>query len=436
MSVVESALSARPDTPDAAGVISPRGPSRVGLVATYLASATTPWNGWLIGGSIRPGDVFLFIALFAFFASGVRHGVPRVAGWAWQFAAVIALITAAHEVLPVDAQFMYQRDVLVQGQIIHGLILASNLLVGLKFLAPIVGLPLMYAFAYRHDPRAPYRAFYAFTIGTAISAFIAFSDSLGVTQLSFSITGIPVSAGRAPGLTLQYNFLAMTCILCLPLILWELLSKQPRHRLWAYVFLLVIVAGLYASGSRAGAAVFVGGGLLSIAIMPPYRRVLPTVSLLLVGMLGVLFVVKPSVGSAILKAVRLTSNNTSAAASDQARAIVNDQGTRDWEHRPLDGIGFQVAGEAHNVYLQALATGGIILLVGYAIFMLGALAHSVRQFRQTNLAYPLFVSAVSIAVFNSVQNALTERVTYATIAIIAAIPIGQRAPMPGEPSEA
>jgi len=436
MSMVKPVLGATPGTPDAAGASKARGPARVGLTATYLASATTPWNGWLLGGSIRPGDVFLFVALFAFFASGVRHGVPRIAGWAVQFAAIIAVITAVHELLPVDSQYMYQRDVLVQGQIIHGLILTSNFIVGLKFLAPIVGLPLMYALAFRHDPRAPYRAFYAFTIGTVISAFIAFSDRLGVTQLSYSITGIPVASGRAPGLTIQYNFLAMTCILCLPLILWELLSKQPRHRLWAWVFLLITLAGLYASGSRAGAAVFAGGALLSIVIMPPYRKVLPTVSLILAGMLGILFVLKPSVGTALLKAVRLTSGNSSAAASDQARSIVNDQGTRDWQHRPLDGIGFQVAGEAHNVYLQALATGGIILLIGYAIFMLGALAHSLRLSRHANLAYPLFVSAVSIAVFNSAQNALTERVTYATIAIIAAIPLGQRAPMPGDPDYA
>lgn len=404
------------------------GIAKVALVLTYLTSATTPWNGWRFGG-VRPGDLFLLLALLVFFASDLGHVWPRLPGWVWQFGAIILLVTFAHEFFPTDPNYLSRRLVVgLNNAIVRGNVeVESNLTVGLKFVVPIIGLPLMYAFAYQHDRRALFRSAYAFAVGAAISALIGFSDVRGVTHLSKSLTGIPAVAGRAPGLTLHPNFLATTCVLGLPFMLAQIRSPRLRSRVVASILLALLLLGIYASGSRGGAAVGAGTMLLSFAVMPRYRQILPTVALLTAGAASLAFALKPSLGHSLLHAMRL-AGDTGTTGSNTARGFVGHQGVLDFLHSPIDGVGMQVAAEAHNVYLQALAAGGLLLCAGYVIFVASAVVKSVRLMGVMPLAHPFFVAAVAGALLSTVENALTDRLAYVPLALIAA--------MPGRPAEA
>jgi hypothetical protein len=409
------------------------GLAKIALVFTYVASAATPWNGWLIAG-LRPGDAFLLLALLTFFASDIGHRWPALPGWVSQFGAIIVLVTVLHELLPTDPGYLAQRLV-VDPSGIRIPEIETNLGVGLKFVVPIIGLPLMFGFAYLHDRRALFRSAYAFAVGSAISGLIAFLDGVGVTHLSLSITGIPAVSARAPGLAIHPNFLATTCVLGIPIMLWQVGSRRLRSRVFAMLILIALALGVYASGSRGGAAVMAGVVLLSFAVMPVYRRVLPTVALLTVGAAGLVFVLNPSVGQSLLRAVRLSGNSGSQSGSDYVRASVGHQGVLDFLHSPIDGVGMQVAAEAHNVYLQALASGGLLLLGGYLIFVGSGLVKGFRQRKFDQLAYPFFIAALGGALLSTVENALTDRLAYVPLALIAAMPVGRAADPTGANAE-
>jgi hypothetical protein len=406
------------------------GLTRAGLLLTYLACATIPWNGVQIGG-IRPGDLFLLLALLAFVAGGVNGVWPKVPGWVWQLGIAVVLITGLHQVLPPDSAYLSQRATLALApngfdQVVYGAPpTQSNLTLGIKFLVPVLGLPLLFGLAHRADRRSLRRALYAFTVGSAISAAVAFLDLEGITHLSEKITGLVAGGGRAPGLTVHPNYVAMTSIISVPFILLELLAPRPRRRATAVLLLVPLLLGLYASASRSGAAVGAGEVLLCFALLPPYRKVLPTVWLLTASTLALTFIIKPGLGDSLLQAMRLTGD-PSAAGSDRSRSIVGHQGMLDFLHSPLVGIGMQVANEAHNIYLQALSSGGIVLLAAFVIFLGAALVKSRRLMGHDLLAATLFVTILAVALFNAFQNALVDRISYVPIGLIAAMPLTGR----------
>jgi O-antigen ligase len=208
-------------------------------------------------------------------------------------------------------------------------------------------------------------------------------------------------------------------------LLWQVMSPRLRSRVWALGVLMALLIGLYASGSRGGFAVGAGALLLSFAIMPAYRRILPTLLLMLGGVAALAFVLKPGLGHKLLQAVRLAGNTGSAKGSDTVRSEVAHQGWMDFQHSPIDGVGMQVAEQAHNVYLQALASGGLMLFICYIVFVLSGLAKSFNRISWDPLAYPFFVAALSGALLAAVENALVDRLAYVPLALIAAMPLGE-----------
>jgi O-antigen ligase len=397
---------------------------KIALALTYAAAAATAWNGLKQGG-FRIGDMLIGAALIAFLMADAGRTIPKLPGWVVQFGFIIVLIAAAHEIIPTDPQYLANRLV-INGvlPVPGGIELESNLTVGIKFLVPVIFMPLVFAYARKHDKNAILRVAYAFAMGAAISGAVGLSDLLGITHISASLTGLPSVGGRAPGLTLHPNFLAMTSIIALPVMIWQLRSENKRTRVIALLFIVSLLLGLYASGSRAGFAVGPGAILLSVIIMPQYRRYLPSVILAVVGIAAGLFVLEPSLGKSLLQSFRLGGDTGSAQGSDQARAIIFTQGVNDFKHSPIDGVGLQVSEEAHNVYLQALAAGGVILLAGYLIFVFTGIYTVVKAMKFEPLAYPLFVSTVSGAIFVVVQAAFTDRVAYVSLALIATLPKG------------
>ncbi len=48
--------------------------------------------------------------------------------------------------------------------------------------------------------------------------------------------------------------------------------------------------------------------------------------------------------------------------------------------RPIEGVGFSVIANAHNIYLELLDAGGMIALAAFLVF-LGGLVQSLRRSR-------------------------------------------------------
>lgn len=409
--------------PPAAGRTALPGSGRTGLALTYLAAATIPWTGVRLG-PIAFGDVFLVFAAIALVGADLDRPWPRLPAWVWALVAAVMVTATLNQFWPPSFGYLVSRDQLYNNYMVVHLPTSTltNLTVMVPLVVRLVLLPFVFSMAESFDSRALYRAVAAFVAGVSIDSAIAFTDSRGITSIGPSLTGVTVDAQRAAGLTQHPNVVAMTCVFALPLVIWQARSTRGRARLLAIVALVLVLLGLYASRSRSGAAAAGVAGVAALAWLPQYRRLLPTVGLVVGMVAGLLFVAHPNSGSALLRGLRLVGGGDTSG-SDRARSIVNHQATRDFLHSPIHGIGLEFAEQAHMVYLQALAVGGVILLAGLVVFLGGALVHSARLAKTHPLAIPLFVAVLGGAIFNAAQNALTPAVVYVMEGLVAALPL-------------
>jgi hypothetical protein len=425
MPITQEVVTQRDDSATPATETDQRRPGLVtaGLTLTYIAAGAIGWTGIRLAG-FPLGDIILLLAGGALLAADLRRPLPKLPPWVWIFALCVLVIGTINQFAPPSVAYMTSRNELFDNYIvIHTATLpSSNFAVMIPFVGRIVALPLIFSLAYSYDRRALVRAALAFVAAAAFSSLIAFTDSRGITSIGPSLTGVPVEADhRASGLTATPNVVAMSSVLGLPFVLWRLPTSRGRERMLVVIAFLGLLLGLYASRSRSGAGAAGLEGLIAVTWLPQYRRFLPTIGLLFGAVAAVLFAVNPGLGTSLLKGLRVVGADTSG--SDAARSVVNDQGLRDFLHSPIHGIGLEVAEEAHIVYLQALAVGGLILLSGLLVYLGGALWRCARLSKVEPLAIPLFVALLGGAIFNAAQNALTPSVAYLMEGLAAALPL-------------
>lgn len=388
-----------------------------GIGAALISAFTLPWNGFLLG-PVRPGDVFIFVAVGCFIASEIGEGMPHIPWWVSQLGLVIVIVAALHVLLPTDPHFILNRIVVgadgrptFENQ--------SNLGVAFKFLSGIVLLPFAFTFATMLERRALRWLTVAFTAGTSLSGLIGFSDGRGITRIGVQFTHVIAPLSRQAGLSKYPNFLASTCILAMPLAIWMIASPDRRTKIMGWLVLPGIVLGTYATGSRGGAVCLLLGAAASFVFIPRFRPKLPAIAFGAGLIAAITFVVVPAFGALVLKATRLGGGGAdTTSASNAVRAITRNQGVKDFLHSPLDGIGMQVAAEAQNVYIQEAASGGLILLLSMLIYNLACFWISARLIPYSDLAAALLATFVASAVFNYLEADLTDRFFYVPVALL------------------
>jgi hypothetical protein len=234
------------------------------------------------------------------------------------------------------------------------------------------------------------------------------------------VTHIPVGKGRQFGFAFHPNFLAAGLTICVPMGMWLIFHEGRREKLLGWISLPGLVVGVWASGSRGGAICVALTLVVSLVILPRARRYAPVTLLSIVATAGVLLVALPSVGAAILKATRLIGSGNQSG-SNLARSIVAHQGYLDWLHSPVDGVGLQVATEAQNVYLQELASGGLILFGAMSIYLVWSGVSAARLMPRHDLGAALVAVTVAIAALNIFEADLTDRFYYVPAAILVSL---------------
>lgn len=398
----------------------------LGVGSAVLSAFTLPWNGWIIGG-VRPGDALLLIALLCFLAADIGGELPRLPRWVTQAGIVTVIVISAHELIPTDPRYLANRVVVTAAGTPFPE-LQTNLGVGPKLLVAVIALPLTFCFAVRREPRILRWLAVAYVAGTSTSGLVAFSDGRGISALGQQITGNVNIPTREAGFSDHPNFLAASCVLAIGLCLWLLIQPGIRNRLLGLVLLPGILLGTYASGSRGGAVCVVIVVVLFVLITPQLRPYLPATGVAATIIAISSFVLYPSFGSMVLKATRLSGGTASTEGSDAVRALVGAQGVADFSHSPIDGVGFQVAAEAQNVYLQQLAAGGLLLFVALLILASAAISVAYRLRTVSDLAGPLFVSLVGAAALNLVGSSLTDRFFYVPLGLVVALHYHYRQP--------
>jgi hypothetical protein len=246
----------------------------------------------------------------------------------------------------------------------------------------------------------------------------------------------------------------VTAALVIPWVTLRLISvRSVRATLWWSSVLGTLTAGILVSGSRS-ALLAVPAGVIALLLVGRgvSRKLVP----LVVGagaILGVAAIGARFSGSQTFVAVnRLTGTSTSVAASDSTRVARYHVAVSDFLSHPIAGVGYQAIRQALDIYLQLAASGGVLALAGFAVFVLWvisadrALVRDAPAGQLRNLGGALAGSMVVWLVYGLFQNGIYERYLYVAAGLTVAAgynrvrrpdePAAAPDPAPGEPAPA
>jgi hypothetical protein len=395
---------------------------RAGIGAALLSAFTLTWNGWFVG-PVRPGDALVLVTLACFVIARPNAAVRTPPWWVKQLALLVVLVAVLHVLFPPDPMYLAQRLVVNAGgqpvaTKITGLA-GANLAVAFKFVVAVAAIPMAFVGAALVDRRAVQWLAKAFALGAALSGAAATIDHFG-GDVGRLITGIPNVSDRQAGFTTHPNFLAAGLCLAIPIAFWMVLSHIRRDQVLGLASLVFLFGGVYASGSRGGAVSAVFALALSVVLHRRTRGYTPIIGSIGLILGGMFVIFLPGLGAEILRVTRLRGNVTTEG-SDTVRSWVFEQGVKDFQHAPIKGIGLQASTDASQVYLQELASGGLILFCAMSAYMLGAMYTSYRAMGRHPLAASILASLIVTLALNVFEADLTDRFYYVPAALLIAL---------------
>jgi hypothetical protein len=387
------------------------GTDRLAFYAVSLLVLTVTWNGIRVGGGAF-GDGFMLLAFAAVVTNALvtRRGlpIPRLFLVAGALCVCAGLITG---VFP-PATALVQKTVVSQLNFAQQdgvrpvfATAAHNTSFLIKYEASLVLIPVI-IIAAATTPQRLRRLVDLWTLSAAVNGAVAILDYAGL-----HFTPVAFSDNRSAGLTLQSNYLALTCVLAVPTAMLSF-GRSRKGNVIGSVELALLLGGVYASGSRAGFVAALLAVVGTIAAVGRLRRGFALV-LPVFGMFLVLTLFFTSLGREILKQVRLSGSNTvtqSNSQRSQAASVALDQ----IRARPLEGVGFSVIANAHDIYLELLAAGGALTLIAFGMFC-GGLASSLRRALDSpcrDLAIVLGVSVFAWLANGVFDNQLADKYLY------------------------
>ncbi len=349
---------------------------RLMYITVSILVLTVTWNGIRIGGGAF-GDVFMVMA----FASVVAYLVlerrsPRIPPWlmlagiGFALAGLLSAIFPQNHELANRALVQQEAVVLVPGYLPP----RSDLAFLIKFELSAILVPLLIATAATSRERCA-RLLDLWTIGTFVNAAVGVLDYAGIHLAPYAI-----AASRTSGLTIHPNYLALTAVMGTPTaMLW--LGRSRRWTVAGIITMITLVAAVYASGSRDGIITVLAVIAITGVAVPRFRKhVVPLLPILAatIALAVTLVLMFTKLGSHVLHQIRLGGNDPSAAGSDIQRSADAKVALLQIRTRPLEGVGFSVIEDAHDIYLQVLAAGGAIAMVAFLTYV-GGLIASTRQ---------------------------------------------------------
>lgn len=336
-------------------------------LARYLALWTAciglffvTFNAMRVNPHVTLSDIMLFVAVGGFVVSLLldRWRMPAIPGW--------LLISAVGLTIAGLMSTLSSQD------------FGTSMVATAEFVIALLGIPITIIVAADSWQRLLAITIIWVASATASSA-IGTTDFTGLTAVGSALTGSSF-AGRPSGLTVHPNHLGMASAMALPVAVFFAARAFPRVGAqlgyWAAVALLA--SGVLISGSRAALL----GAMAGLVVFAFLRRRLVGAAVILAGIGALLLIMNsdiiahgqlPSGSSAFLALERLT-NDVSTGDSNALRLQYYSDALSQFANDPLTGIGFNVVRNAHDIYLQLLAAGGLIALSSFGIFVIGVLA--------------------------------------------------------------
>jgi hypothetical protein len=399
------------------------------FAAVCVLVLTVTWNGIRVGGGAL-GDVFFALAFAAVLAHVIvdRRAVPLppwllLAGIGCFLAGLLSMIFPPSVAL-VQKSLVTETTFLAQDGVSGLVAPRSNVGLLVEYELSLIMIPVLIVAVGTTASRCA-KLVNLWTFGAVINAIVGVADYAGIAHL----TPVVIAAHRSAGLTVQANYLALTCVIAIPTaMLWF-----GRSRLWTIAGLVAVPAllgGVYASGSRDGTVAALLALAATVAVVPRLRPGL-RITLPVGGMALLALLLFTKAGSEILKQVRLGSS-TSTSLSDYQRSAAASVAWAEIQARPAEGVGFSVIADAHSIYLELLAAGGLIALTSFVIFLGGVFASVRRTIRgtQADLGIALAVALVAWLANGVFDNQLADKYLYVVPGLLLATAYATTNPMP------
>jgi hypothetical protein len=260
--------------------------------------------------------------------------------------------------------------------------IAQDTITLIEYELALVVIPVLIA-AIATTPRRCRLLLDLFVTGAIINAFAGLLNYMGI---ALPLTRTAAAAGqavgtaasdtsRAVGLTIHPNYLALVCVIALPMVtVW--FGRTRRFTIASVIGMAALLGGVFVAGSRAGGVAAVIALVAAFALVPRLRAALPyLLPLLIMAMIPLLIFTR--VGHSILHQLRLTGSR-SASGSNYDRSILAHAAWAQIKVRPIEGVGWTLITGAHDIYLELLDAGGVIVLVSFIVFIGGLVSSLVR----------------------------------------------------------
>lgn len=399
---------------------------RLAFFAVAVAVLAITWNGLRIGG----GAVANAFLVPAFLMVSIRTVVLRkpVPLPPWLFAAVIGFVLAAMLRLIFPPSSSTLNDILIHyrtiptgNQLPTVFAARSDLSTLFQFLVGVVVIPLLVA-SVATTARRIERLLDVFVWSAVINAGVGLVDLAGL-----HIAPIHAGAHRTAGLTIHPNYLSLTCTIAIPLaMLW--ITRHGRWRTVGITATGLLLVGAYASGSRAGAVTAIFGVVATMAAIPRLRTGLgftvPALGLVLVALIYF-------AGDQIIEQIRISGNVGTAVnttGSDTQRSQLAQLALDQFQARPVSGVGFSVIADAHSIYLQLLAAGGVIAMFSFLTYMGGLAAAAWRAMASPlrDVAVALSISIAMWLINGIIDNQLGDKYLWVVPGLLIAVSYATR----------
>jgi hypothetical protein len=406
---------------------------RLAFVAVAAFILTVTWNGIRVpGGALA--NVFMSLAVAAAVAYVVleRRTVPLpawlfVAGTGFGLAALLVLVFPPDAEL-VNRMLIEQRKLAIESGVSGQLFLRSDLMTLFQYGVSLVLVPVLIATVATTYGRIT-RLLDMWTVSATICAAVAILDYAG-----FQVAPVEALGTRSAGLTIHPNYLALTAAMAIPTaFLW--VNRRGRWQSAGLLAVAILLGGVFASGSRAGTVGALLAVVASVALLPRLRRalgvVVPVAGMMLIGLL-----MFTNTGSEILEQVRLGGDDITTSGSNVQRERLFDLAVDQFAAHPVQGVGMAVIQDAHSIYVQLLAAGGVIALASFFVF-LGGLAGAARRALSGSGRELAIATSISIVVWlaNGVfDNQLADKYLYVLPGLLIATSYVAAAELAREPA--
>lgn len=434
-----------PDTPQ----------TGLGIFRTPLADEITSWREASGGGLHLLAFMVLVTGIALVTANGLRVAdILALSDVPFLLAGVLLLflLPARSEYLGFLPHWFYLSAVVLLASGLFSTIVAPDTVQSgvsfAKFFYAAYLFPLLLGLVVDR-PAWLYRALSIWILFATLNGLSGLLDLVGLTQVYRWLdvqTLFPyvVYPDRAFGLTTYPNHYGLACAMALPVALALAALTSGWRRLGYITGVLVLAAGVLASGSRA----MLLASVIVALVLIPWSRVLGRIYLALGGMLVVAFaalmLIEPSLLSKVTLSWHRLVGAVSVGESDALRVEHYGQTVQHIVSSPVLGSGFSGVRYAHNIYVQVLQAGGLIGLTGMAIYVLGylstalSLSRGLIDWRWSLTVKAIAASALVWLVSGLVQNAIYDRYLYLPVGFLFSMIIiahRYRVLLPGPPAD-